>query len=513
VSAAAEHLTTERMLDYARRSLDPIDLLTTDDHLVACVECRGRMVDEEGLRATVTSLEREIRAALPSGPEHLPYDQVESLAEDRLRGAAREIAETHAEICASCRAEIADLKGFAAAFRESRRAAAAALVAAAARPGGATAAAVARATSAAARLGSNDVDAGDRPLFSADVSSRDVKGRWWMPRPAFVAAFAAVVLVAAGGWILRGRNHALREKVEELTRQNESLAGRAAEAEALRAQQEQKPRAASPEAATAIALKDRGGDVGLDGEGQLTGLDLLPVAEGRAVAAALRHAKVEVATLTASLALPAPAGDAIAPAPVSPAGTVVRGQRPTLSWDEVTGITAYTVVVSDESGAVAARADNVRGHTWTVSRPLRRGTTYTWRVSAGRTPASGRRVAGARTAGAETGADAPADVALAGGAQPAAPDAARATAPASGTARFRVLDKDEAAALDRLLRSTGGSALAAGVFYARAGLLDDAEKELRAVLDANPDSPIAKSIVQSFLEERVRNSTPAGATR
>jgi hypothetical protein len=511
VSAATEHLTAERMLDYARRTLDPIDLLTADDHLIACVDCRGRLVDEEGLQATVTSLEREIRAALPSGPEHLPYDQVESLAEDRLRGAAREIAETHAETCASCRAEIADLKGFAAAFRESRRAAAAALVAAAARPGGAAAAAAARATSAAARLGSNDgaVDAGDRPLFSADTSSRDAKTRSWVPRPAIVAAFAAVVLVAAGGWILRGRNLALKEKVEELTRQNESLAGRAAEVEALRAQQQQKPRVAA-EPATPIALKDRGGDVGLDGDGQLTGLDLLPVAEGRAVAAALRHAKVEVATVTASLALPAPGGDAIAPAPVSPAGTVVRGQRPILSWDAVTGVTAYSVVVSDESGTVAARADNVRGHTWTVSRPLRRGATYTWRVSAGRTPiTSARPGAGVPAVGA------PADGApdAAPDAAPAAPDMARATASAIGAARFRVLDKDEALALDRLLRSTGGSAVAAGVFYARAGLLDDAEKELRAVLDANPDSPIAKSMVQSFLEERVRNSVPAGATR
>jgi hypothetical protein len=112
--------------------------------------------------------------------------------------------------------------------------------------------------------------------------------------------------------------------------------------------------------------------------------------------------------------------------------------------------------------------------------------TYTWRVSA------------------------PADAA-----PPAAPDGGRAIAPAAaiGAARFHVLDKDEAAALDRLLRSSGGSALAAGVFYARAGLLDDAEKELRAVLDANPDSPIAKSIVQSFLEERVRNSAPASVTR
>jgi len=505
VSATTEHLTPERMYEYARRALDPNDLLAADDHLIACAGCRSRIVDEAGLRATVSSLEREIRAALPSGPEHLPYDQIESLAEDRLRGAAREIAETHSETCASCRAEIADLKGFAAAFRESRRAAAAALVAAAVRPpirqGGSAGRSAARTLAAGA-----DVETGETPLFSAAASPGAGSGRSWMPRPAFVAAFALVAIVAAGGWLLRARNTSLKEKVAELTRQNETLAGRAAEADELRARMAKQAGevaagapgagapAATPAAAAAIALKDRGGDVGLDGDGQLTGLDQLPVAEGRAVAAALRHAKVEVATLTASLALPAPGGDAIAPVPVSPAGTVVRGQRPVLSWDALTGVTAYTVVVSDESGTVAARADNVRGHTWTVSRPLRRGATYTWRVSAGRTPAS----------------SAAPD---AGGAPPSPTDGARATAPAIGAARFRVLDKDEAAALDRLLRSTGGSALAAGVFYARAGLLDDAEKELRAVLDANPDSPIAKSMVQSFLEERVRNSAPAGATR
>jgi hypothetical protein len=511
VSATTEHLTAERMYEYARRTLDPNDLLAADDHLIACAECRSRIVDEAGLRATVTSLEREIRAALPCGPDHLPYDQIESLAEDRLRGAAREIAETHSETCASCRAEIADLKGFAAAFRESRRAAAAALVAAASRPairpGAPIISAAARAAAAAA------AEAGETPLFSAAAPS-GATARGWMPRPAFVAAFAIVAVLGAGAWFLRARNVALKEKVEELRRQNETLAGRAAEADTLRARLEQKTRdtapaastgaagstgavAAPPAAAAAIALKDRGGDVGLDGDGQLTGLDQLPVAEGRAVAAALRHARVEVAAIAAALSLPAPAGDAVAPAPVSPAGTVVRQQRPTLSWDPVTGVVSYTVVVSDESGAVAARVENVRGHAWTVPRPLRRGATYTWRVSA-----KGAAAAGASAAGAAAG----------GGAADARP-AAQEAPPAAGAARFRVLDRDEAAALDRLLKSSGGSALAAGVFYARAGLLDDAEKELRSVLEANPDSAIARSLVQSFLEERVKSGAADGATR
>lgn len=511
MSASTEHLTPERMYEYARRALDPNDLLAADDHLIACAGCRSRIVDDAGLRATVSSLEREIRAALPSGPEHLPYDQIESLAEDRLRGAAREIAETHSETCASCRAEIADLKGFAAAFRESRRAAAAALVAAAVRPpirpGGSAGHAAARPIAAGA-----EADAGETPLFSAAASSATASGRSWMPRPAFVVAFVLVAVVAAGGWFLRARNTALKEKVAELTRQNETLAGRAAEADELRARMEKQageaaagapgagaPAAAAPAAAVTIALKDRGGDVGLDGDGQLTGLDQLPVAEGRAVAMALRHAKVEVASIAASLALPAPAADSVAPAPVSPAGTVVRGQRPTLSWDPVTGAVSYTVVVSDESGVVAARVENVRGHVWTVPRPLRRGATYTWRVSVkGTAQAAAATPAGSAGAAPEARADAP-----------AAPAASAST----GSARFRVLDRDESAALDRLLKNSGGSALAAGVFYARAGLLDDAEKELRTVLEANPDSAIAKSLVQSFLEGRVRSGAVDGAAR
>ncbi|MGH9882254.1 MAG: tetratricopeptide repeat protein [Pyrinomonadaceae bacterium] len=36
-----------------------------------------------------------------------------------------------------------------------------------------------------------------------------------------------------------------------------------------------------------------------------------------------------------------------------------------------------------------------------------------------------------------------------------------------------------------------------GTLYARAGLLDDAERELRALLAANPKSPTARKLLQS----------------
>src|SRR5262249_38272273 len=92
------HLTADQMARYARRTLAPTDLLATDDHLVGCVECRSRMVDEEGLQDSIRALERDIASAGPD-VEHLSYEQVEAHAEGRMRGAVREVAEAHLEGC------------------------------------------------------------------------------------------------------------------------------------------------------------------------------------------------------------------------------------------------------------------------------------------------------------------------------------------------------------------------------------------------------------------------------
>jgi predicted Zn-dependent protease len=76
-------------------------------------------------------------------------------------------------------------------------------------------------------------------------------------------------------------------------------------------------------------------------------------------------------------------------------------------------------------------------------------------------------------------------------------------APPEPEARFKVLSK---ATVDELsnVEKSGNSHLVRGAMYARAGLLDDAERELRALLAANPNSQIAKQLLQSVRAKRRR---------
>ena len=131
------------------------------------------------------------------------------------------------------------------------------------------------------------------------------------------------------------------------------------------------------------------------------------------------------------------------------------------------------------------RGGPTRAARWTPPRPLRRGGTYAWSVAAA-LPGDP----------ADTTAPAGASPAAAGGAVPAA-EPARALTVVSARGRFRVLDADASAALDRALRAASGSRLAAGVFYARAGLLDESITELRALAETNRDSDLVKSLLAS----------------
>lgn len=69
-------------------------------------------------------------------------------------------------------------------------------------------------------------------------------------------------------------------------------------------------------------------------------------------------------------------------------------------------------------------------------------------------------------------------------------------------ARFRILAKSKDDELRQLERTNTGSHLARGVLYAQAGLLDEAERELRALVKANPKSEVARKLLRSVRERR-----------
>lgn len=69
------------------------------------------------------------------------------------------------------------------------------------------------------------------------------------------------------------------------------------------------------------------------------------------------------------------------PAPLTPLGAVVTSDRPTFTWSAVPGA-RYRVEVFDTSFRPVAASDIVTVPQWTPPRPLPRGATYVWQVTA-----------------------------------------------------------------------------------------------------------------------------------
>jgi anti-sigma factor RsiW len=229
-----------------------------------------------------------------------------------------------------------------------------------------------------------------------------------------------------------------------------------------------------------VTLNDGGRRVTLDRDGRVEGLPGLSPDVEAAVRAALDHQRVDTPPLLAGLigargTLLGPA-DGAAFSLSSPVGTVVEADRPTLRWHALPGAERHSVAVFDSDLRPVAHSPRLRRTEWRVPKPLARGRTYSWQVTATK---DGKEVL--------------------------APDAAGAEA------RFHVLSGAEAEAVAKTRREHAGSHLVLGVVYARAGLLDDAERELRALAQANPDSRVAKGVLQRI--ESLRRPPSGGRAR
>ena len=61
----------------------------------------------------------------------------------------------------------------------------------------------------------------------------------------------------------------------------------------------------------------------------------------------------------------------------------------------------------------------------------------------------------------------------------------------------KVLEQEKVLPLTRFRQAAGRSHIALGVYYAREGLMDEAEREFAALAQANADSTLARSLLQS----------------
>jgi hypothetical protein len=231
----------------------------------------------------------------------------------------------------------------------------------------------------------------------------------------------------------------------------------------------------SPEATapTLLALNDGAGRVTLDAQGNLTGLESLPPADQQRIKTALTTRKVE--TPRTLRELKSASGDVMgsptdaAFALLSPVGKIVASNRPTLRWQPLRGATNYQVTITDPQAnyqevAVSPALPDTK---WTVDRPLKRGRVYAWQVTA-------------RTENGEV----------------------KAPALNAPEAKFRVLEQAKANELARAEEAYAGRHLTLGLLYARAGLLDEAEREFQALVKANPESDVAKNLLRGLRAKR-----------
>jgi len=146
---------------------------------------------------------------------------------------------------------------------------------------------------------------------------------------------------------------------------------------------------------------------------------------------------------------------------LGPAGTVLMSDRPGFRWSKLEGATGYVVEVYDEQFKRVMTSQELTTLSWSSTQSLSRGQVYSWQVKAVK---DGQEVTVPR---------------------PPAPQA-----------KFRVIDQTRLDEILKAKRAYGSSHLTLALLYAKAGLLNEAEQELRVLQRANPQSEIVRKLLR-----------------
>jgi hypothetical protein len=429
----SDHLTNTQIEDYGRCLLSASEALSVSDHLSGCEMCRQRLESSANDDEEYLALRAELLGdaeALTSPIGHLTVGEMAAFVDGTLLGEELQVAEDHLSCCEECNLAVKDLLAF-----------------------------------------KDQVTPGfDRNHHSSGFRAQD-ESRWrrlfaagprlWPTSLVFGTALAACLL-AVMGWLVwrewRGGNDN-----PEITKAPSSPGV---------------PTPSSPnpmpgsESTLIVRLNDGEGEVRLDREGRLSGLDHLSPAGRQMVERALTTQTIERSPLLSGLTSPKVTsrgsgnrGEEFSV--IEPVGEVTITDRPTFRWSPLDGATSYRVEIYDENLRQVAVSQPVAGHSWTVTQPLKRGGIYAWLV---KTSKNGR----------------------------------VEVSPPAQDAKFRILDQARVDELSAARRDYRSSHLALGLLYAEAGVLDEAEREFSALQRANPKSEIVNRLLMRIRKMRTR---------
>lgn len=449
-----EHLNQRQFEGYRRRQLEVAELLSVCDHLDACEACRRRAGGAVEGDAAFFSLRTDIFGEAAEGSAahaarvHLTAEETAAYVEETLSGELRQTASDHLSSCEHCSFSVADLRT----FRDEV-------------------------------APSLEHEYQPAAVPSSPVVPSPTEGRWRRafaslpalfrvsPVPAFGAALA-VILLAVCGWLIWRTTRPGEPRQEVVvtpsTQSTPVVVG------PTPTQPAPSPTTQPPTAPAVAQLNDGGGRLALDREGTLSGADALPPAYREMLKETLAGRRLERSPQLKGLARPGsslmgsePEGGEFSV--LDPVGSVLLNDRPTFRWSALDGATAYVVEVYDDAFNLVATSPQLNTRSWAAPETLTRGKVYSWQVKAVKD-------------GEET----------------------KAPRPPAPQAKFRVLDRAKSDELARAKRAYPSSHLTLALLYAEAGLLDEAERELRLLQRANPDSELARTLLRQLQALRRR---------
>ena len=376
--------------------------------------------------------------------DHVDYEQLVGLADDKLDTETREIIGIHSKVCETCRE---DIQSFLAFRKQSVR----------------------------------EMEVSYGPTGHTSPNRGTELPWWggfvWKPTYAVAAVVLAALALVITAFVLQRRTETLEVKKNEPsqinivasptpTNNNPASLLSTPSPEPSRSL-DANPSPTIDNSTTVAVLKDGRGEVTLDERGRVVGLEEISAAARQDIAQALLTERIEKPEVLKSIGgeesnLRGSNNSAKAFKLLYPTRRVIIEDRPMCRWEGLSGASSYRVYLLDSKGNTIVTSGELSPTEtqWRTPTSLKRGEVFSWVVTA-----------------------------LVDGKEIVSP---AASAPEM---KFAVLSTKDAQELTQLKKT--GSHLALGVFYTRAGLLTEAEREFQQLVRLNPQSQLPAKLLRS----------------
>lgn len=344
-----EHISGHKMERFCVRTLSQPELADVAEHLAGCSACQREFVSTLRRQRGVSDLSFTLAPEFWLRHDHLDYEQLVALAEDKLEATDRELIDVHLKACGICQE---DVRSFLA-FRQEI---------------------------------APELRVSYCPVEQKPARARPSVVSWW-PSLAWKPVYSAAVIVIGIALVIGGA-FLLSRRTDNQQAQNVPTPQVSPGLPSLPSSPNESPGEKPSGIEAAVVLNDRGGTITVDKSGNISGLDDVSASMRNEIAQVLLSGEIDRPPILKGLSgedsalRGSRAGQAFNL--IAPGRTVIVSNRPTFKWDSVPGATAYTVFVNDSVGEIVAKSDPLAPDRaeWLVTKPLKRGEIYSWTVAA-----------------------------------------------------------------------------------------------------------------------------------